>query len=193
VEVEERPGAPADDSIAVFEAIFHAHYAEVLAYSLRRLREQSTAEDAVAETFAVAWRRRHDIPEPALPWLYGVARRVTSNQRRSHERRGRLRERILSQPDEPSGGRDPAELAEGRDEVLAAFSRLPEASREVLRLVAWEELDSKSAAAALGCSAAAFRVRLHRARRLLSAELEAETSTGHMRPSADDTRAEEAR
>ena len=50
------------------------------------------AQDAVSETFLVAWRRLADVPTGAdtLPWLYGVARRVLANQRRGNQRRADL-------------------------------------------------------------------------------------------------------
>ena len=57
---------------------------------------------------------------------------------------------------------------DGDDETLwLAWRELREADREVLSLIAWEELSVADAARALGCSAAAFSVRLHRARRRL--------------------------
>jgi RNA polymerase sigma-70 factor (ECF subfamily) len=57
-------------------------------------------------------------------------------------------------------------------------------NREILLLVAWEDLDPSSAAAALGCSRATFAVRLHRARRrLASAMAQAEREIDiHLRP-----------
>jgi DNA-directed RNA polymerase specialized sigma24 family protein len=43
--------------------------------------------------------------------------------------------------------------------------------REAILLIAWEGLEPTAAARVVGCSAAAFRVRLHRARRRLAAGL----------------------
>ncbi len=153
-----------------FEAVFDAHHADVLAFARRRVDGGAAADDVVAETFAVAWRRRDVVPEPALPWLYGVARRVIANHRRSEQRRERLDERLALQPGKDSA--DPAALVGGRERVLGAFARLSEPQREVLRLVAWDGLDTRGAARVLGCSAAAFRVRLHRARRELKRQLD---------------------
>ena len=61
-------------------------------------------------------------------------------------------------------GRDPAEALAERSDIACAFARLSDSQREVLRLVAWEGLSAADASAVLGCSPAAFRVRLHRAR-----------------------------
>ncbi len=77
-----------------FDALFEAHYRDVLRYVLRRA-PLASAEDVLAETFLVAWRRSEQIPDDPLPWLLGVARRVLANQRRGELRRdallGRLR------------------------------------------------------------------------------------------------------
>ncbi|MBA2438956.1 MAG: sigma-70 family RNA polymerase sigma factor, partial [Acidimicrobiia bacterium] len=46
--------------------------------------------------------------------------------------------------------------------------------REILRLVAWDGLSTTQAVQSLGCTRAAFAVRLHRARRRLVGALDAE-------------------
>jgi RNA polymerase sigma-70 factor, ECF subfamily len=175
------PGAPSRAAEARFEACFRAHYAEVLAYALRRLGERSSAEDVAAQTFAVAWRRRSALPADPLPWLFGVARHLIRNETRSARRRLRLLARITGQ-DPPRAARDPAEPAAERSAILSALARLSEGQREVLRLAAWEGMDPGRAAAALGCSPAAYTLRLHRARRRLAKEL---AVSGHVCEEAD--------
>jgi RNA polymerase sigma-70 factor (ECF subfamily) len=159
-----------------FESCFRDNYSSVLAFAIRRLPDRATAEDAASETFAVAWRRRDLIPDEPLPWLYGIALRVVANQRRSGARRGRLDERLARE----AGARGPAteafDVLHRRDSFSRAFRLLAEDDREVLRLIAWDGLDSGEAARVLGCSSAAFRVRLHRARRRLAKHLAA---SGH--------------
>jgi RNA polymerase sigma-70 factor (ECF subfamily) len=56
--------------------------------------------------------------------------------------------------------------------VLRALARLSETDREVLRLVAWEELSHTEIATVLGLSTANVSVRLHRARNRLARELD---------------------
>jgi RNA polymerase sigma factor (sigma-70 family) len=163
---------PPLDADRRFESCFRDHHAAVLAFAIRRLPDRSTAEDVAAETFAVAWRRRELIPEEPLPWLYGIALRVAANQRRSGERRRRLRERLEHEASSRVAA-EPADALHRRDAFARAFERLVEPEREVLRLVAWEGLDTREAASVLGCSPTAFRVRLHRARRRLAKHLEA--------------------
>jgi RNA polymerase sigma-70 factor, ECF subfamily len=159
-----------------FDDCFRAHYSDVLAYALRRLRDRSAAEDVAAQTFAVAWRRLDRMPSDALPWLFGVARLVIRNETRSARRRSRLLARVIGH-----GGTevtpDHADSAAEHSAVLGAFDRLSEGQREVLRLAAWEGLDARRAGRALGCSPAAYTLRLHRARRRLAKELAA---SGHV-------------
>ena len=172
---------PAEDSAHVgspqFDRSFHENYAKVLGFALRRVADRGEAEDVVAETFAVAWRRRAEVPDPRLPWLYGVATNLISNQQRSTKRRLRLRRKLKAEPIVVA--RDPADVADERSAIAVAFARISSGQREVLRLVAWEGLNADEAAEVLGCSKGALGVRLHRARVALAKELEA---AGHEQP-----------
>jgi RNA polymerase sigma factor (sigma-70 family) len=162
--------APARE--ARFEGLFRENYPAVRAYALRRTSGDA-AQDVVAETFLVAWRRLDDVPADALPWLYGVARRVLANRRRGADRSAALERRLAGA--EPRGaGRDPGDSAGDAEILRIALSRLSEPSREALMLVAWHGLSGARAARAAGCSRAAFAVRLHRARARLAAELAAQ-------------------
>jgi RNA polymerase sigma-70 factor, ECF subfamily len=152
-----------------FESLFREHHAAVRAYALRRA-PHDMAPDVVAETFLVVWRRLDDVPSDPLPWLYGVARRVLANARRSADR-GLALERRLAADAVPGGLGDPGERVGEAEIVRAALARLSERDRETLMLVAWEELSSVRAARAAGCTRAAFAVRLHRARGRLAAQL----------------------
>ena len=83
---------PHPEDHAAFERLFRAHLPAVRAYARRRI-DATTAEDVVAETFVVCWRRLDDVPDDPLPWLLGVARRCLANRRRSDDRRSALAER----------------------------------------------------------------------------------------------------
>ncbi len=181
-----KPGAEDDDRLR-FETCFRNHYADILAFAIRRQPDRQAAEDATSETFAVAWRRRGLIPERPLPWLYAIALRVLANQRRSSFRRRRLEGRLEQEQAIAVDGSDPTDALARRSAFAAIFGRLSEEDREVLRLIAWEGLEPREAADVFGCSYGAFRVRLHRARRRLGKQLAA---AGH---SADDVRGTDVR
>jgi RNA polymerase sigma factor (sigma-70 family) len=165
-----------------FDALFDAHYAEILAFALRRTASRADAEEIAAETFAVVCRRGASVPDPAIAWLYGVANGLLRNQQRHGRRRLRLMGKLGAE--RQVLGRDPAEVVTERDAATLAFSRLSASQREVLQLVAWEGLDADEAAGVLGCSAGAFRVRLHRARRELAKQLDRIGHEGAGRPIA---------
>ena len=59
-----------------FESCFDQHYLQIFAFAVRRVPGRESAEDIVADTFAIAWRRRDRIPVSALPWLYAIAANV---------------------------------------------------------------------------------------------------------------------
>jgi RNA polymerase sigma-70 factor (ECF subfamily) len=148
-----------------FEALFEAHYGAVLGYASRRAPSDVGA-DVAAATFEVAWRRLEDVPDEALPWLYGVARRLLANTRRADIRRQRLWARLRA-----VGPAEPADPAVETPGARAALDRLRPQDREVLMLVAWEGLSPEAAARSLGISVATFAVRLHRARQRLEEEM----------------------
>ena len=171
-------GGRDEEAVRRFEALFHANYSSVLAYAARRADRQ-VAEDVAAETFAVAWRRLAAVPSDELPWLYGVARKTLANQRRGDRRRSALIAKLTREAPPVAASNDISDAIADRSGVVAALERLSERDREALRLVAWEGLDSARAASAAGCSARAFAVRLHRARRRLTKELAAAGHTSN--------------
>jgi RNA polymerase sigma factor (sigma-70 family) len=153
-----------------FEKLYAAHHASLLGYALRRTDNTDDAADALAETFLAAWRRLDDVPpDPqARLWLYGTARRVLANQRRGELRRLALADRLRA---DLAASHRPPVCSGGLQDTVAAFRRMPEAERELLALAGWEGLDPGQIAVVLGCSRNAARIRLHRARRRLAAEL----------------------
>lgn len=148
-----------------FEQLFARTGDEITRYAMRRAGF-ADAEDAVAETFLVAWRRRAEVPDPPgdMLWLYGVARRVLANAGRGRRRLERLRARLAREPSSPSGEEQAGDRA---DAVRAALEQLPAEQAEVLRLAGWEELTHREIAAVLGISENAVALRASRARRAL--------------------------
>ncbi|MFD0743159.1 RNA polymerase sigma factor [Phytohabitans flavus] len=69
-----------------FDELYNGHYLDIVRYGVRRLAEVDAAADLAQEVFVVAWRRRDQVPDNSLPWLYGVARRLLANHRRAQGR-----------------------------------------------------------------------------------------------------------
>jgi RNA polymerase sigma-70 factor, ECF subfamily len=173
-----------DDPAAMFEQLFAAHHWAVRSYVLRRA-PSSAVEDVVAETFLVAWRRLDAVRDDPLPWLFGVARRVLANQHRADRRRSALTARLQGLAGRQSlDWEPPAEMSAG---LAAAMAELSAREREALLLVAWEGLVPGRAAQAAGCSAAAFRVRLHRARQRVADHLAHSSDSPPQSPIAEGT------
>lgn len=157
--------APTAAGRARLTRLYEAHADAVYRYARHRVDVQ-TAEDVVAETFLIAWRRLDSVPRKAVPWLLATARKVIANEVRSESRRVALAARVATRsvadhPGEP-------DTTEDRHDVLAALKELPPADQEVLVTSAWYDLTAFRAAEVLGCSPVAYAVRLHRARKRLA-------------------------
>ncbi|MFE3452787.1 RNA polymerase sigma factor [Nonomuraea sp. NPDC059194] len=163
----------ADHRRARFEAVYAGTYEQILGYAVRRCPSPDDAADVVAETFAIAWRKIDQLPQGAEArlWLYGVARNVLANHRRSTTRHhartveldADLADLYASTPD--------STVEFGA--IARAFQDLQDDDRELLGLVAWEGLERGEIAAVLGCSRNAVRIRLHRARKRFARALQA--------------------
>jgi RNA polymerase sigma-70 factor (ECF subfamily) len=158
----------------VFEQVAAEVAEPVRRYALRRT-DPHTAEDVLADTLLVVWRRLDDIPpEGRLPWCYAVAGNVLANLTRSARRQRNLVARIV-RLDPPSASRlDDTDLPD--PQVHRALASLRDADRELLRLSAWEDLTPAEIAVVLELPPNAVRIRLHRARRRFAAALADETS-----------------
>jgi RNA polymerase sigma factor (sigma-70 family) len=152
---------------------FDRYAPAILRYAQRRLENRDAAWDVVTDTFTSAWRHwdRHPVAAELLPWLYAIASNSVRDQRRSAERRRRLVARLSALP-ALRHVTDPAEGVVLSQSITEAMARLPEADREILRLVAWEgQTDARALGLVLGLSPGTARSRVHRARRRLRAEL----------------------
>ena len=150
------------DAEARFRAVF-AHLGEVTAYARRR--GSADADAIAAETMTIAWRRLQDVPrDDPRPWLFATARHLLlAEWRRRPHWSG-----AAPDDDQMTSSFHVAPEARMLDaELMAALSSLSPGQLEALLLVAWEDLSPSLGAKAVGISQAAFRVRLHRARREL--------------------------
>ncbi|TDO27506.1 RNA polymerase sigma-70 factor (ECF subfamily) [Kribbella sp. VKM Ac-2527] len=147
---------------------FADHADAVHAYAVVQVGPDA-APDVVSETFLVAWRRLDVVPEQPLPWLLATARRVAATHRRGWRRHNRLIDRMAGFAATEPQAMDPAELD---GDLWRAMDRLSARERDALLLVTWFDLTNTEAAHVQGCTANAFTVRLHRARRHLRALLD---------------------
>lgn len=158
------------DAVADFTALYGRHLPTIGSYLARRV-DRSDVEDLAADVFAVAWRRRDRIPEGAeLPWLYRIAGHLVANHRRRIASRASVLARLG--PADPAPAADA--LLDADPALAAAWTALKPRDREILALVVLDDLAVGDAAIALGVSANAASIRLHRAKRALASALETE-------------------
>lgn len=152
------------DVTAWFTTVVHENSTALVRYFARRGPRQD-AEDLAAEVFAVAWRRRADVPRDAvLPWLYRTAGFTLANHRRKHV--------DLAVDTVPEAGAarvsESPELSALFDaELRGALESVGERDRQILLLHAWEGLDGEELGEALGISRSGADAALSRARKRL--------------------------
>jgi RNA polymerase sigma-70 factor (ECF subfamily) len=145
------------------------------------------AEDVVAETFLVAFRRRASYDAghtDARPWLYGIATNLIRRHRRDEVRALRALARTGIDPVMAESFADRVEERVAAAEISAALAsalaRLDTGQRDVLLLIAWAELTVDRVAEVLGIPPGTARSRLNRARTKIRTALTAlEKETDH--------------
>jgi len=164
-----------------FVEVVRRHEVAVHAFLARRAGRQA-ADDLLGEVWVRAFGGRAGFDpahSDARPWLYGIARNVL----RAHWRgagSGRPADRAgaveaVDPWDDVIDRLDSATAARTR-EMVGAVRALPPEEREVLLLVAWEQLTPAQAALVLGIPPGTARSRLHRARAALRPVLAGEGS-----------------
>ena len=166
-----------DSSIALarrhrFHDLVAEVYEPIQRYARRRV-DPDAVDDIVSETLMTLWRRLDEVPSTALPWAYGVARHHVANHRRAGQRRLRLVRRAENERPPASDTDHPLDA-----ELHSALSFLEDSDRELLRLWAWEELEPREIAVALGLTANAVSIRLSRAKKKLGQHLEMQRKDG---------------
>jgi RNA polymerase sigma factor (sigma-70 family) len=155
------------DGEAFMEVIVR-HEGAVGAYLTRRVGREA-AEDLLGDVWVAAFESRRTYDQSfteARPWLYGVAL-----NRLRHYWRSRPAEDLVPDVTIMATGWDPWPAVDVRVDtqavLRAALARLRPEEREVLSLVAWEDLTVADAARVLGLPAGTARRLLHQARMAL--------------------------
>jgi RNA polymerase sigma-70 factor, ECF subfamily len=161
-----------------FTPLHQALYPRLLAYLARMSGSSVTASDLVQETFLRMHRARATfaVGGAVVPWAYAIARNVGLD----HARSARLREteRLPSDPGAElidRGGADAesaAIAAQAAQVVEAVLARLPVQQRDAFILLRYEGLSVQDAAAVLGATTTAVKLRAFRAYEALRAALD---------------------
>jgi RNA polymerase sigma-70 factor (ECF subfamily) len=158
--MRDRPDTPEQR----FDQLYRETSDDVLGYLLRRSRTAEDAADALAETYAAAWRKLDTLPEGdrARLWLFGAARnelRKTATRLQTDQdlASALVRDLRVALEEAPNT----ADQDDAMRETLGGLSRL---DYEIVTLTAWEGLAPREIAAVLALSPNVVRIRLHRAR-----------------------------
>jgi RNA polymerase sigma-70 factor (ECF subfamily) len=165
-------------------ATFERHRERIYRFALGMLRDPSLAEDAVQETFLRAYRGIDSLRDPVAltTWLYRIGTRVCIDLIRNQSRAaGSAPETDL---DELVDAESPSlqqvvERADMSSCVQIYIEGLSDGYRSVILMHDLEGLTSAEIAAALGLTLATAKMRLHRARLRLRAQLEADCALAH--------------
>lgn len=145
-----------------FGQLYERYAQDVLRFALYLTGSRAEAEDITSETFVRAWVESDALRVGTVKaYLFMIARNLHVDWRRKEARRG--------EPADPAPG--PEIETGGRSElraVMAALQRLPEIDRAALLMRSQDEMSYDTIAAALGLTAAAGRVKVHRARMKLA-------------------------
>lgn len=110
---------------------------------------------ALYNWMASEWRRHESAPHDAREirmWLFGIARNVLSNHRRSGRRRVALADKLRGHLQQPVTPSDEDAVA-----VRDAVERLDPERRELVKLIHWEGFTVKEAATILGLNPSTAR------------------------------------
>lgn len=157
-----------------FDRLMLDHLAGAQRFAIRLTGQPDAAEEIVQEALARAagaWRSFRG--ESAFrTWLLQIVVNVFRDRLRARAGPAALDDVIDDPPDaraiEPGAALEARELAE---RVAACVSSLPPRQREVLVLVAYEELTTQQAAAVLGITDGNARTTLHLAREAMKKRL----------------------
>ena len=164
---------------SALETVYRRHVGRVISFAARRCREPQDVADLVAATFVTVIESAHTY-DPArgevLPWILGIERHLWVDRLRGTRREREVLVRTLGErpleEDEYARLEEQIDAAQIGGAVGRALGRVEPAEREVLLLAGHDGLSSREAAAVLGISATAFRMRLSRARRSLNKAME---------------------
>ncbi len=168
-----------------FVILHRENLSAVIRYVARRVTPNEV-ESIVNEVFSIAWNKRGHCPAGyEMPWLLRIASLLIKNQLRKSKSQPVFLElnteldssRVASTERSGLDGLGQSELSE---RLIWSWNRLSRADREVLALVAFEELESRSLAKALGTSVNAATIRLSRARKKLENHMKEFKADGHI-------------
>ena len=146
-------------NVEAYRALLDDIGPEIMGFLRARVDPQDLA-DLYQETFLALHRARRTYKplRPVEPWLFAIARHVLARHAQ-RDRTRMARERLVNAVPETLTEED----GYGRVRLAQALERLPPTHREAIELLKLEGLSTEAAAARVGTTPGALRVRAHRA------------------------------
>lgn len=168
---------------SAFDAVFDAYRSRILGFLVGLARRRDLAEDLLEEVWLrlVSHARRLDPDTRLAPWLFTVARNLYWSYCRSQVLEREAASSLIGLWPTPSASPSPFDDTAANEldaRVDRALQSLPPSYREVLWLVAVEEMTPADAARVCGVTPEAMRQRLSRARARLADVLQVNASGG---------------
>jgi RNA polymerase sigma-70 factor (ECF subfamily) len=153
-----------------FESLYRKHVDRVYALCLRMTGNVSEAEDCTQEAFIQAWKKLKRFRGDSAfgTWMHRIAVNAVLGRMRKSKRE---RDRLQLVADSPQPSVTAADTGELRD-LADAVNRLPERARHVFVLHAVYGYSHEETGRMLGIAAGTSKAQVHRARKLLAAQLE---------------------
>lgn len=158
---------------ARFAPLYERYFPRIYAYCLRRLGSADDAEDVTSQVFI---RALGSLPEYrgglVAAWLFRIARNAVLNHHRDRRLHLSLDGSDLDLADDAPPPGERLEQAEERQAIRALVATLPDDQQDLLALKLDAALTSEEIGEAVGKSAGAVRVELHRIIQKLRARYE---------------------
>lgn len=137
-----------------FDAIFRAHYAQLVGFAQGLLRDRSAAEDAAQEVMLELWRRHSDvvITESVRAYLLRATRNRALNQLRHVNVQKRAEPHIAGEDSVNATGASELVADELKTAIVDAIAELPPGCREVFEMSRGRGLRYAEIASTLGIS-----------------------------------------
>ena len=160
-----------DGAAAEFERLYRANVEPVTAYFARRSADPHLVADLTADTFVTAITSFGSFDPgkgTARAWVFGIARHVYAAHCEAYgqqqDRLQRLAGRRDLEPDQVEELLDRIDAERAGRDLVTGLGLLPDRDRALVELVDLAGLRPKEAAAVLGVTVGAARMRLMRAR-----------------------------
>ena len=166
-----RAGDAGGGAAAEFERLYRANVEAVTAYFARRSADPHLVADLTADTFVTAITSFGSFDPgkgTARAWVFGIARHVYAAHCEAYgqqqDRLQRLAGRRDLEPDQVEELLDRIDAERAGRDLVTGLGMLPDRDRALVELVDLAGLRAKEAAAVLGVTPGAARMRLMRAR-----------------------------